>query len=414
MLALYRLGIVFYSILVFLFSPFNPKARRFREGRKDWKKKLKTLFSDQQDPVVWFHAASLGEFEQGRPVIEALKAQHPQVKVLLTFFSPSGYEIRKNYPLADWVLYLPLDSPANARYWVDVVKPSVAVFIKYEFWYYYLRELTERKIPTLYVSCIFRSKQLFFHFSGRFFVPVLQRISHFFVQDENSKALASQLGITRVTVAGDTRFDRVLAVAEDAREIELAARFKANESVLILGSTWPSDMERVGLFIHTHLSDMKFIIAPHNLSEAEISGLEKSFDKCIRYSQAEDKNLNDYRVLIVDNMGMLSSLYRYGDFAYVGGAFRGALHNTLEAAVYGIPVFFGANPKNVKFQEAKGLVECGGGFTFATAEEFTHLMDAMISNEETRVKAGQSAGEFVRANTGATNLIINQLKTLLA
>lgn len=413
MLILYRFGIWFYWLIARLLAPFSSKALKFVDGRKNWKVNLSRLFSENQANVVWLHAASLGEFEQGRPVMEALKKSHPQHKILLTFFSPSGYEIRKNFPLADWVMYLPLDTPKNAAYFLDVVKPRMALFVKYEFWYFYLKALQQRAIPTLMVSCILRPNQLYFRWYGRFFRPVLSGLTHYFMQDQASLELGKTIGIEQATLAGDTRFDRVLTIAADAKEVNIMRRFKGEDKLLVIGSSWPSDMKHLLPFIAAHGEHMKFAIAPHNIGEEEIRKLTEELPTAIRYSAAADINLTDQRMLIIDNMGMLSSLYRYGDFAFIGGGFRGALHNTLEAAVYGIPVCFGEHPKNSKFKEAIGLVEAGGAFTFSTYEELEAKFAPLFSNAETHKAYAQAAGSFVKSRAGATPLVMQKIEELL-
>lgn len=413
MLILYRFGIWFYWLIIRLISPFHAKARKFKEGRKNWKSILVENFKDQKADVVWFHAASLGEFEQGRPVMEALKRERPETKIFLTFFSPSGYEIRKNYENADWVFYLPLDSPNNAEFLIKTINPKLAVFIKYEFWYYYLRELKTRGIPTLLISCIFRSNQIYFKSNGRFFLPILRGIDHYFMQDEESQLLAKQIAIDQATVVGDTRFDRVIEIAQKAKEIPVIERFKGQNRLMILGSTWPSDIRQLTSFIEEYQDKMKFAIAPHNIGKTDIEALLKILPTAVKFSDSENAELDASRIMIIDNMGMLSSLYRYGDFAFIGGAFRGALHNTLEAAVYGIPVCFGEHEKNKKFKEAIGLVENGGAFTFTTPEQLSEKFKQLFINPGQYDKMSAAAGDFVKANAGATPLIIKKILNIL-
>ena len=413
MLILYRFGIWFYWLTIRLISPFHSKARKFKEGRVNWKSTLTELFQDQQSDVVWYHAASLGEFEQGRPVMEALKQAKPHVKIFLTFFSPSGYEIRKNYEHADWVFYLPLDSPKNAEFLIKTVKPKLAVFIKYEFWYYYLQALGSHNIPTLMISCIFRSSQIYFKPKGKFFLPILQGIEHYFMQDENSHLLAKQIGIDQSTIAGDTRFDRVIEIAQGAKEIEIIEKFKGSERLMILGSTWPSDIQVLEAFINLNQDKVKFAIAPHNIGESDVDALLKVWPNAIKFSESENADLISSRIIIINNMGMLSSLYRYGEFAFIGGAFRGALHNTLEAAVYGIPVFFGEHEKNQKFKEAIGLVEAGGGFTFSSTDELIAKFNELLEDETEYNRMSQVSGKFVESNSGATPIIVEKMLNIL-
>jgi 3-deoxy-D-manno-octulosonic-acid transferase len=413
MLLLYRIGLWMYWVVILLASPVNGKARKFRSGREKWKGSLQKILEGNQAPIAWFHAASLGEFEQGRPVMEALKKVRPDVKIMLTFFSPSGYEIRKDYAGADWVIYLPMDSPSNARKFISTLKPVVAVFVKYEFWYYYLRELHNQKIPVMMISCILRENHFFFTPSGKFFHKVLKPFAYFFMQDGPSMDRLKSLGISQASVSGDTRFDRVLNVRQQARDIPIALQFKNDEKVMVIGSSWDSDISVLTGFIHQHLSELKFIIAPHNLHEQEIQALQNTFEKTARFSQTEGKNLADYRILIVDNMGMLSSLYAYGDYAYIGGGFRGALHNTLEAAVYGIPVFFGEHENNKKFIEAMGLLAVGGAFSIRNGSELTSKFDELFHDDKAYTTAAQAAGNYVLDGSGATEKVMQKLTGLL-
>lgn len=413
MLVLYRLSVWLYAFIIRLLSPFHNQARKFINGRKDWEDRLESAFFENDALVVWFHAASLGEFEQGRPVIEDLKDKQPDVKILLTFFSPSGYQIKKEYEYADWVFYLPIDSPKNARFFIETVKPTIAVFIKYEFWYFFLKALKDRQIPILMVSCIFRENQLFFHWAvGRFYQRVLKTFHYFFVQDEKSKNLITPIVGGHVTVSGDTRFDRVLTIANEAKAIGIVQKFKSNKKLIVLGSTWPSDMIHLQAFIEKYQSEIKFVIAPHNIDDTSIKELEDQLTNSIRFSTTYSQ-LDKYDILIVDNMGLLSSIYRYGDFAFIGGAFRGALHNTLEAAVYGIPVFFGEDESNVKFMEAIELVMSGGGFTFSSSEELLLKFDELYKNKEVYDQMSKASDEFVKARSGATNLVITKILALL-
>jgi len=412
MLVLYRLSVWFYSFVIKALSPFHEKAKKFSEGRTDWKSKLSKAFEGNSSPVVWFHAASLGEFEQGRPVIEDLKNKRADAKILLTFFSPSGYDIKKDYEYADWVFYLPIDSPSNARYFIDTVKPTMAVFIKYEFWYYFLRTLKKKEIPIFMVSTIFRENQLFFHWAaGRFYQRVLKTFHHFFVQDEKSLHLISPIIGDKVTVSGDTRFDRVLAIAEDAGAIDEIEKFKKQNKLMVLGSTWPSDMVYLLPLIDKYRDEMKFVIAPHNIDEPTLKSLQSQLVNSVRFSNSE--NSENAQILIIDNMGMLSSIYQYADFTFIGGAFRGALHNTLEAAVYGIPVIYGEHENNQKFMEAIELVEHGGGFTFSTSEELILKFDKIYTDKSAYYDMSTAASEFVQARSGATKLVMGQILKLL-
>lgn len=407
MLLLYRIGIKSYGFIVWLFSFFNEKAKQFIDGRKEIFSQLQEELKDTRP--IWIHAASLGEFEQGRPIIEAIKKEEPDQKILLTFFSPSGFEIRKDYELADWVYYLPLDSPRNARKFVSIVNPRVAIFIKYEFWYFFLRELQEKNIPTIMVSAIFRDSQLFFHWSGRFFHSVFKSINHFYVQDKVSEELISKIS-KNVTIAGDTRFDRVLDIASKAKKIKKIDAFVGEKKVFVLGSTWPSDIEIIGEFVRKRQKEMKFIIAPHNVGDKDIQQLEDEFENTARFSNYKNE---ECQILIIDNMGMLSSIYSYADYAFIGGAFRGALHNTLEAAVYGVPVFFGDHEKNQKFAEAMELVNIGGAFAFSKVEDFETKFEELNSNEEVYEAMSNITGEYVKSKSGATKLVMSRVSNFL-
>ncbi len=413
MVVIYRLGIWFYWLAINILKPFNQKAKKFADGRKGWRSELARVFAEKNENIIWFHAASLGEFEQGRPVMESLKKKKPDIKILLTFFSPSGFEIRKNYAHADWVVYLPIDTPSNARYFIETARPQMAIFIKYEFWYFYLRELQIRKIPTLVISSIFRENQLFFHWTSGFYRKVLREIEHYFVQDDLSGKLIRGIGAKNVSTSGDTRFDRVIDIANDAKEIGLAEKFKNNEKLMVLGSTWMSDIDVIAPFVQEFQQKLKFIIAPHNIDESEIEKLDGLFPEAVRYSQALEGTVSEFRILIVDNMGMLSSLYRYGDFAFIGGAFRGALHNTLEAAVYGIPVCYGEHPNNQKFKEAIGLAETAGGFTFSSVEELKGWFESLWKGDEKYRSAADQSRAFVQERAGATPLVVNRILEFL-
>lgn len=408
MLILYRASIALYGVLISIFSLFNDKAKKFKSGRKNIFERLKADFKGNEQPI-WVHVASLGEFEQGRPIIEAIKKEHPNTKILLTFFSPSGYEIRKNYPLADWVYYLPLDTPKNAKKFIATVQPKMAIFIKYEFWYYFLKELHTNHIPTLLVSAIFRKKQFFFHWSGQFFHKVLKPIHHYFVQDEKSLKLIQQIS-SNATVVGDTRFDRVIEISNQAKQIEKVDAFVQDKKVMVLGSTWQSDIEVIKEFIQKYQSNIKFIIAPHNIGKSEIDYLQNTFSHTTTYSSTESPI--DKQILIIDNIGMLSSIYKYADFVFIGGGFRGALHNTLEAAVYGVPLFFGRNEKNTKFIEAGELEEIGVAFPFETVAELTSAFNKLNDDETFYQKCCEAGKTYVQQKSGATELVMQQIRQI--
>ena len=354
---------------------------------------------------VWFHAASLGEFEQGRPVIEQLKREKPETKILLTFFSPSGYEIRKNYAGADIVSYLPLDVPGNAWYFVNLVKPSKAIFIKYEFWPNYLLALQAENIPVVSISAIFRPEQVFFKDYGKWYKKLLLTFQHIFVQDKFSKELLQAHGINNVTVAGDTRFDRVYDLYQQAKQLPLIEEFvKGAEKVIVAGSTWPKDEELLVQYLRLH-PDVKLIMAPHEVHNSHIAEISKLLDgKFVRYSDATAENVKSTNCLVVDIIGILSSIYRYANVTYIGGGFGVGIHNTLEAAVYGLPVVFGTNYQ--KFREARELIAIGGAFSISNYVTLEAQFDLLLKDNN----AGKIAGEYVKSNTGATEMILKQLK----
>ena len=376
---------------------------------------------DPEAKYVWFHAASLGEFEQGRPLMEQLRREHPEYKILLTFFSPSGYEVRKNYEGADIITYLPLDTITNARRFLRIVRPVMAFFIKYEFWYNYLHILKHRGVPVYSVSSIFRPEQVFFKWYGRQYGKVLNCFTHFFVQNEESKTLLAKIGITDVTIVGDTRFDRVLQIKEAAKQLPIVEEFisrseeegkrKENSLVFVAGSSWPPDEEIFIRYFNQH-PEWKLIIAPHVIGEDHLRQIEKLLEgrKAVRYTAAEKSltshlsPLASYDVLIIDCFGLLSSIYRYGDVAYVGGGFGVGIHNLLEAAVWSVPVFFG--PNNQKFQEAQGLKK-NGGLEITDYESFASQMDRLAKDAEYLKAQGEQAGRFVESLSGATEKVLS-------
>ncbi len=391
---------------------FNAKARVFNEGRTLVFERLKSQLSTNAAPIIWVHCASLGEFEQGRPVIEKLKQEFPRYKIFLTFFSPSGYEVRKNYAQADYIFYLPWDTKRNASQLVSIVRPSLAIFIKYEFWYHYSTQLKKRQIPLLSVSSIFREQQLFFKSYGGFYRKILFNFTHFFVQNDESVKLLKKLGLKNYTKAGDTRFDRVNELVNNGSGVPIAEQFKANDKVMVIGSCWPEDLDVIIPFINENYHHLKFIIAPHEISESFISNLEQSLNaEKIRYSQAANGKPEDAHVLIVDNVGMLSRLYRYGEFAYIGGAFGKGLHNILEAACYGIPIFFG-NQSYQKFQEAVDLINRGGAFDVADYRDFKTKYEA-VNVPQNFLLACEVTRQYVEENLGATEKVMQYCRNLL-
>ncbi len=402
---LYQSGIALYTAALALTAPFNSKAALLRKGRKQTFPYLKSQVKPNC-AYSWFHAASLGEFEQGRPVIEALKQQHPEQLILLTFFSPSGYEVRKNYAGADLICYLPADSPDNARQLLDIVPVNSALFIKYEFWYFYLRELDQRNIPLYSIAAIFRREQLFFKPYGSWYRNLLHRFSKIFVQDTDSLHLLQQAGINHALVAGDTRFDRVKSVTEMAKPFPLIENFIGNcTKILVAGSSWPADEELLAHLLNDH-PDMKLILVPHEIHASHLTAIERKFVGSKRYTQLSSEHHSESTIancLIVDTIGMLSSVYRYATIAYIGGGFGAGIHNTLEAAVWSIPVVFGPNYQ--KFREARELIDRGGGYSISNYQELRQCVATLINNKN----AGLEAGNYVQQNTGATALIVNQL-----
>jgi 3-deoxy-D-manno-octulosonic-acid transferase len=393
-------------------SRFNPKARAFVNGRKDLFDKMTSSLASNRDPLVWFHCASVGEFEQARPIMEAFKTNWPDHKILLTFFSPSGYELRKNYSGADYIFYLPWDTSKNAKRFIEITKPQLAIFIKYEFWLNFTMALKAKNIPIVSVSSIFRPNQAFFKFYGGLFRKILKNFTYFFVQNTASANLLKQIGIQSVTVAGDTRFDRVYQIIKQGADIPMATKFKAGQKLFVVGSCWPEDLNVLAPFINENRNQLKFIIAPHELSESFLKEIENSLQvTSIRYSQANE-NVGDASVLIIDNIGMLSKLYRYGEFAYIGGAFGKGLHNILEAACYGIPIFFG-NRNYQKFQEANDLIMRGGAFEVNDYSELKSKYEMMMNRPENFLLACEVTKSYVEENLGATQKIIKHCSSYL-
>lgn len=405
---MYSLIIHLYAFFIELISPFHKKARLMRLGQ--WKTNgILREKIDRNAKYIWFHASSLGEFEQGRPLIEKIKAEHPEYKILLTFFSPSGYEVRKNYGGADVVCYLPFDTPYRVKKFLDLSKPVMAIFIKYEFWDNYLSELKRRNIPVYIVSAIFRKEQLFFKWYGGMYRKVLSYFTHIFVQDDASRELLSKYGVTNVSVFGDTRFDRVQDVYKNTKQIPMVELFvnnnrSDNQLTMVAGSSWQQDEEVYLNYFNEH-PELKLIIAPHEIHKDHLMHIESMLKRpSIRLSEATEKDIKGKSCLIVDSFGLLSSIYRYGDLAYIGGGFGAGIHNVLEAAVYGIPVIFG--PKYQKFKEARDLLQVGGAFSITDEKTFESKMEELSTYRDLLDAAGAAAGDFVKSNIGATNRII--------
>ncbi len=408
MIFLYQTGIIVYSLLIRAASVFNKKARLFMQGRRNWKNTVSRQV-DNTARYIWFHCASLGEFEQGRPVIESIKNRFPEYKIVLTFFSPSGYEIRKNYEKADLVFYLPPDTKRNARKFIDIIQPEKVFFVKYEYWYFYISELKKRNIPLYQVSAIFRESQLFFRDSalGKWYRKMLHQFTHFFVQDKKSEELLASIGITNVSLAGDTRFDRVAAIAAGSKELPLVEKFRGESKLLIAGSTWKPDEEMLAAFIN-NVDDVKMIIAPHEVSVVNINRLQQMLKTPhVLYSEAENDNLAAKQVLIIDSIGLLSSLYRYGDVAYIGGGFGVGIHNILEAATFGLPVVFGPNYQ--KFKEAVDLTKRGGAFTVKDVGELNSILKKLFTDKNYLDETSAVSKKYVAENVGATSLIIKKV-----
>lgn len=405
---MYNIVIYIYLIGVAIASCFNKKVKKMWAGERQALKVLREKV-DPNARYIWFHAASLGEFEQGRPLMEYLRKTHPEYKILLTFFSPSGYEVRKNYEGADIICYLPLDTIRNARRFLRAIKPVMAFFIKYEFWYNYLHILQHRGIPTYSVSSIFRPDQIFFQWYGKGYGRVLKCFTHFFVQNIESKNLLAKLDIHDVEVVGDTRFDRVLQIKEASKQLPIVEKFTENTSkVFIAGSSWLPDEEVFLKYFNLH-KDWKLIVAPHVIGEdhlAQIFELLKG-RRVVRYTEATEENVKEAEVLIIDCFGLLSSIYHYGTISYVGGGFGVGIHNVLEAAVWDIPVIFG--PNNKRFQEAQGLIMAGGGFEINDYQSFRDLMLRFETDEMFLQTSKKHAGEFVKGRAGATEKIMGSL-----
>ena len=416
-------NIVIYFVLwgIAIASLFNEKVRKMWRGEREAFKILKQKV-DPNAKYIWFHAASLGEFEQGRPLMERIRKDYPQYKILLTFYSPSGYEVRKNYEGADIICYMPVDTRLNAIRFLRLVRPVMAFFIKYEFWSNFLHILKHRNIPTYSVSSIFREDQVFFKWYGRSYAGVLKCFTRFFVQNEESKRLLEGIGITAVDVVGDTRFDRVLQIKEAAKQLPICEAFRTGVAssqsadvphrdfkVFVAGSSWPPDENIFIPFFNEH-KDWRLLIAPHVIAEEHLKLILSLIKgkKVVRYTQTTPEEAAEADVLIIDCFGLLSSMYNYGDVAYIGGGFGVGIHNTLEAAVWNMPVIFG--PNNKKFQEAQGLLKSGGGFEINTDEDFSGLMSSLMNDEAFLKQAGDKAGTFVAHLAGATDKVLASVK----
>ena len=415
---IYSAGITFYYLFIRIAGFFNEKAKEWYQGRKDLFNKLDEVFtahyaSDEPAPVAWFHCASLGEFEQGRPIIEAFRSKFPGHTILLTFFSPSGYKQQFQLSGADHVFYLPIDTPLNARKFVAITRPQFAVFVKYEFWFNFLNELFKNKIPVFTASAIFRPDQHFFKWYGGWVRTHLRKINRIFVQDKESAELLQMIDVENTIISGDTRFDRVISIKSIQQPFPLIDKFIGGKHVIVAGSTWPADNELLIDLQKKTGDQLKFIIAPHEINLPYINELvQKSGDKAVLYSQAPGTNLTGKQFLIIDSIGMLSQLYRYASIAYIGGGFGVGIHNTLEAAAYGVPVFFGPNYE--RFREAREMTDLGVAFSIQNSAELTLGVIGLLSNQEHLEEASHKAGEYVSSRTGATNIIVNELSRQIA
>ncbi len=411
MIIIYRTVLFFYGLAICAVSPFNRKARAWCAGRRNYFRRLKNNYR-KEGKTVWMHCASLGEFEQGRPVIEALKEKDPGISVVLTFFSPSGYEVRKEYPGAGHVYYLPLDTPRHARRFLEIIRPDAAVFVKYEFWYFYLTALKKRGIPVFLISAIFRPGQWFFRGYARKFKGLLHSFTKIFVQDKDSEQLLREHGIQHVQVAGDTRFDRVVSIARVRKKIPVAEHFTQGQPTVVAGSTWREDEEFLFKYINRRVRPYRWIIAPHEIYPGHLKQIAGALQvPFVFFSEAEQKDYTRADVLVIDNIGMLSSLYAYADVAYIGGGFGSGIHNILEAAVFGVPVIFG--PRYGKFREARELVRLGGAFSFRKGEQLDALLTDFYENQDARHRAGVTCQQFVNNSAGSTDIIVNNLLMIL-
>lgn len=403
MLFAYNIFIYFYLIGIRLAAPFNSKASKWVAGRRDWQRNLAEKLGDNKDKIIWIHSASLGEFEQGRTLIEAIRSKHPHFKILVTFFSPSGYEIRKNYHGADYVIYLPIDTKKNATTFIEMTKPSLVIFIKYELWYHYLKTLQERNIPTILISAIILPSQSYFGVFAKFFQSMLQLFTHVFVQDDQSKNLLATIHIAEnVSVAGDTRFDRVAETMRESFSNEALEHFCNNNQVLIAGSSWKEDEEALA-FVQSKIPHLKIIIAPHEINASHLDSIKSIFKDALQLSEyCFDQPA---KVLIIDSIGMLSKIYRYATIAYVGGGFNlSGIHNVLEAAAYGKVVCWGPNYN--RSAEASKMLELGCGFSYNNKEQLVHFIQNLLDDASQREVKNKLAKDFVESNLGATNRIM--------
>lgn len=408
MLFLYNLVVLLTGFFLKIVALFSPKIKLFVDGRKN----VFTILEEKikpEDKTIWFHSASLGEYEQGLPVIEKIKEKYPSHRIIVTFFSPSGYEVRKNNNIADVTIYLPLDTKSNARQFLKLVHPELVFFIKYEFWLNYLKELKKLKTPTYLISGIFRDNQMFFKWYGSFYRKALETFTYFFVQNENSKTKIETIGFRNVIVSGDTRFDRVNTILDRDNSLDFIEAFKNNHPTIVIGSSWPKDEILLNEYINQAPASVKFIIAPHNIKTEQIENLKNAISKkTVLFSEKENKDLADYTVFIIDTIGLLTKIYSYGTIAYVGGGFgHPGIHNILEPATFGLPIVIG--PHYSKFAEAVELVNLGGCITISNKEELKQIFDRLLSDENFLNEKGEICRFFIQNNKGATDTIINAI-----
>lgn len=407
---LYSFSLFTYAFIIRLVSPFNSKANKWVKGRKNWRKDLKFKIGDSKN-IIWVHAASLGEAEQALPIIEKLKARDAESKILLSFFSPSGYENFKGHPAVDFCCYLPIDSPSNARDFVELLNPKLAIFIKYEIWVHYFKMLSKSKVPFFLTSALFREDQFYFKKPYRqFFLPVLQKVNHIMVQNESSLKLLKKNGLEKVSICGETRIDRVLKLRELEFSDAVLESFTSEKPILITGSTWPIEEAMIKEFLSKHPS-LKIILAPHDISESHISAIQELFSSFKLSLYSHGANCSDSQVLVIDNIGLLSRIYRYADIAFIGGGFGKGLHSTIEASVYGLPVIFG--PLHQSFIEPSEMKSLGAGFEVENGEAFEEILSTLIENPEQLKKASEAAYNFVKSKSGAVDHILNKIEPYL-
>ena len=408
---IYRLGIRLYGAVIRLVKGFNSKAKAFSDGRKGWRENLSSR--NWEGKVIWMHCASLGEFEQGRPVLERCRDEFPNAKILLTFFSPSGYEVRKDYKGADFVTYLPLDLSRNVKDFLDIVSPELALFVKYEVWPGYFMELSKREIPLILFSAIFRDNHRYFKPFGGVFRAALRSASHILVQNQSSKELLGSIGLNQVEVTGDTRFDRVSQIAQKSPSLEMIRAFKNDEMLLVVGSSWPAEEAMVLSYLNSTQIPFKTIFAPHEIGESRISSLHSQAGVgALRYSKMQKSELAEARILIIDNLGLLSKVYREADVAFIGGGFGKGLHNTLEAAVFGVPIL--AGPNHEKFKEVVDLKTEGGLYAVSDQQEFEAKLGELLKNDVLRLEAGKRCEDYVERSLGATGIIFSKVKMVFS